>query len=605
MNRHSGGPTEQNVYDDAESAEVLRQVDQEGRALGPVVIARAAEKSGAQVTWLGSNDAIASKDGRRVLIDRYFCDESVVGTRVVRDKVLTKELLEAADVSVPAGDVVRSVAEAVDFAERLGAPIVIKPKSGNMGRGVTVNITNSEEIAQAFDHARGVFPEVLAEEYLEGPEYRSHAGSGTFAGAFERVLPTVVGDGVSTIAELVDEKNRVRKLNPATNRHKIPLDEIADSYLARSGFSTQTVPEAGERVTVRNVNGITSGGDAWAYEPGSNPSLEHVTAAAVATIPGMNWGGVDSIVSGASTYVMEVNANAAVAGEMFPGYGDRMDLAATLWQRMWDASAPDLTRAAITAPALHQPTALRDAVDVSFGESGEVRVEDAVRQHLLNLGYSIQTYGVVFSATDPAGQMHWFAVGSNVHDLVRPRRLAMNYRNLRKVWRAAEVAMVRGKAVRTRQAFNEFSLARPGQRALVATDSPWGSHTHLHSEVHDDPPEVLQGERKWFVQERPDGTRLRVFASPERVLAVVGKSTEVTPAQIESASTLAVQAIRAVPGLGWGSVEVVIPNPQQTGPRARALVEALAVRPYLYADDFLLAGDLNEVYAQMAGPAHR
>lgn len=95
-----------------------------------------------------------------------------------RDKHLTRQALAAADVPQAASTAVRSLEEALEAANRIGYPVVLKPRNLAASFGVT-RADSDAEVAAAYTAARTTtLPEapefyedgVLVEEYLTGPE---------------------------------------------------------------------------------------------------------------------------------------------------------------------------------------------------------------------------------------------------------------------------------------------------------------------------------------------------------------------------------------------------------------------------------------------------
>ena len=87
-----------------------------------------------------------------------------------RDKPSMKEALRAAGVPTAASAAVDSAASAHDFAERVGFPLILKPRSG-AGASGTVRADDLAEL----DHALGVFggqgvESIAVEEFIEGHE---------------------------------------------------------------------------------------------------------------------------------------------------------------------------------------------------------------------------------------------------------------------------------------------------------------------------------------------------------------------------------------------------------------------------------------------------
>ena len=94
---------------------------------------------------------------------------------------------------------VRRARDAVRAAERIGYPVVLKPLSGNHGRGVSINLKTQSEVETAFEKAQEHGRTVIVETYLEGFDHRLLVVNGELVAAAKRVPGHVVGDVKHTI----------------------------------------------------------------------------------------------------------------------------------------------------------------------------------------------------------------------------------------------------------------------------------------------------------------------------------------------------------------------------------------------------------------------
>lgn len=582
-----------NTYADARSADIIRQNVTLGRNLGALTISAAAVRQGATVDWLAAREVWAVLDDRRVPIIGHCGTESSLAAQIVGDKVLTKELLASAGVSVPLGRAVVSASDAVRAQEELGRPVVVKPRRGQMGRGVTVNVTDPQDILDGFQRAQQVSVDVIVEQYVHGVEYRAHATASECVGAFRRLLPSVTGDGRSTVAELVQEKNELRKLNPTTRLHPIPMDDVSDGLLHRQGLSRTSVLADGQRVTVRDVNGITSGGDSEECFDLVDDLLKQTAAAAVAAIPGMDWGGVDILVEEgtAKPYVMEVNSDAAINGSTFPVYGTPRDLGAVLWRRMYDRSVPDPTDDPRTLSPAGTLVPISAAADTT---AGVTTLQGLLTEHLRSHGWRIVTHSsLLWEAEKDGEQALWFRNVLTAQDSLISIRPLRGRTQLRRALRRMDVPRPRGRLVHN---VEELSSFREKMGTAVSLMLPTGTRRPVTIGT-DDPinPHLLDGASAWFVQTYRPGLRFRIFATPDEALAAVAPAEQGRPEAdvLRRASDLAVRAVRALPQLRWASVDIWI----GTGTRsANALVEHMSVRPTFERYDTIIAGSMDKVF---------
>jgi cyanophycin synthetase len=254
---------------------------------------------------------------------------SAIAESIAQDKELTKELLHAAGVAVPLGKVVDNADDAWKVAQELGATIVIKPKDGNQGKGVAVNIKSEEQVRAAFEVAQHYGSKIIVERYLPGQDFRLLVVGDHLVAAARRDPPQVIGDGKSTIQELVDEINLdpLRGDGHSTPLTKIRLDDIAIATIAKRHMDVTTVPRQGQRVVLRNNANLSTGGSATDVTEDVHPDLA-ASAVTAAKMVGLDICGVDIVCE--AVYrpleeqgggVVEVNAAPGLRMHLNPSYG--------------------------------------------------------------------------------------------------------------------------------------------------------------------------------------------------------------------------------------------------------------------------------------------
>jgi cyanophycin synthetase len=168
---------------------------------------------------------------------------------------------------VPKGAVVVSCKQALKVAEKIGYPVAVKPVAGHKGIGVTAEVQNAEELEFAFERAVDAIPEnqaieIIVEKSISGVDFRVLCVNGRFVAATERRPASVVGDGHSTIAQLIERENRKpERTDSATSPlGKIQSDESMERYLHEQGLSTDSVLEKDRTVYLRKVANLSAGG---------------------------------------------------------------------------------------------------------------------------------------------------------------------------------------------------------------------------------------------------------------------------------------------------------------------------------------------------------
>ncbi len=219
-----------------------------------------------------------------------------IAETIAQDKELTKKLLAAAGVPVPEGRPVSSAEDAWAAAQEIGGAVVVKPQDGNQGKGVTVNVSTREAVMAAFDNARQYRDDILVERYLVGSDYRVLVVGDKLVAAARREPPLVVGNGESTVQQLVDQVNTDprRGTGHATPLTRIRLDDIAKARLAEQGLTIDSVPDKGRRVILRNNANLSTGGTATDVTDDVHPEVAARCIAAARMI-GLDICGVDVV----------------------------------------------------------------------------------------------------------------------------------------------------------------------------------------------------------------------------------------------------------------------------------------------------------------------
>ena len=181
---------------------------------------------------------------------------SIVARTSSTDKQLTKELLTAAGVPVPQGRMVTTAEEAWKAAEALGLPVAVKPLDADLQIGVSLDLRTREQVEAAFRFAvqEHGSTDVLVERFITGLEHRVLMVDGKVAAVTRIDPPHVVGDGVKSITQLVDEVNSDPRRGDEDSDlpwHKIVVDDVAQQVVAGQGFEMSSIPARGKRVLMR------------------------------------------------------------------------------------------------------------------------------------------------------------------------------------------------------------------------------------------------------------------------------------------------------------------------------------------------------------------
>lgn len=225
--------------------------------------------------------------GGRSIICRESLTEltSAIAMSRCQDKRVTLRLLREAGLKVPMQRLADGSAEDTAFMAECGA-VVVKPVEGEQGKGISVNISDEDELAAAVERARAYCDRVLIEQFCPGQDLRIVVIDYRVVAAAVRRPPEVVGDGRSTIKQLIKKQSR-RRETATGGESSIPVDAETERCLAAQGFSLSDVPEHETRVTVRNTANLHTGGTIHDVTDVLHPALKVAAeeAARVLDIP--------------------------------------------------------------------------------------------------------------------------------------------------------------------------------------------------------------------------------------------------------------------------------------------------------------------------------
>lgn len=262
--------------------------------------------------------------------------DNYISVLLMENKVVTKKILKDKGINVPMGGEWYQLEDALcHLSDLKNKPIVIKPKSTNFGKGISIfpEGTKEEDLGSAFKEAFKHDNTVLVEEFIKGKEYRFLVIGEEVVGILHRVPANVIGDGVHTIKELVSLKNQDPLRGKGYRRplEKIHLDETARLFLKAQGLDFESIPEEGRCIYLRENSNISTGGDSIDY---TDLICDHFKQLAVEAshAVGAKICGVDMMIenvadSKSSYAVIELNFNPAIHIHSYPYKGKERNIA--------------------------------------------------------------------------------------------------------------------------------------------------------------------------------------------------------------------------------------------------------------------------------------
>ncbi len=320
--------------------------------LGPSTeaIKKEAEARGIPVLVLGKGSLLQlgyGKHSKRVQATLTE-DTGCIAADISCDKELTKELLETAGIPTPEGFVTNSLDQLLLYADHLGYPVVVKPNNGNQGKGVSVNLKSHDEIAAAYGIAKQFGDEVIIERFIEGRHYRVLVVNGQMVACAERIAPFVVGDGKSTVRELIEKENQnpLRGEDHEKPLTKIKIDPITQALLLKNNMHIDYIPTVGEEVLLRENDNLSTGGTAIDRTEEIHPHNAEIAVHAAAVV-GLDIAGIDITTKDISNpisedggAVIEVNAAPGIRMHYYPAVGKQRNVAKHIVDMLFPEGSP-------------------------------------------------------------------------------------------------------------------------------------------------------------------------------------------------------------------------------------------------------------------------
>lgn len=254
-------------YDLTDDVQEMREIREQER-LGPSTGSMIEEALSRGMPWIRLNKYSLCQIGygasQKRIQATVTSETSSIGVEIAGDKEDTKFLLDQAEVPVPKGEIVRSEEGLKDAVKYIGFPLVIKPISGNHGRGITTDIETMEDALVAFKAAKEVSRSVIVEKNIYGEDFRLLVIDHKLIAAAKRTPAHVIGDGKSTIQQLIDKVNEDPRRGYGHEKvlTMITVDKMTRGILELGGYTLETVLPKGEMLKLKDTANLSTGGTA-------------------------------------------------------------------------------------------------------------------------------------------------------------------------------------------------------------------------------------------------------------------------------------------------------------------------------------------------------
>ncbi len=273
---------------------------------------------------------------------------SDIAVRMAQDKDYAKRMLEKASLPVPKGIVVSSEDEAIIAFHELGTTVAMKPHDGHHGNGVCLHISSQRDVREAWKVASEFSRDVIVEEFFTGEDYRVLVVDGKMVAASHRLPAHVIGDGMSSVMELIQKENQnpFRGEGHEKAMTRIIVDDATSIFLKKNGFHPDSVPAVGKIVFLKETANLSTGGSAEDVTDDIHPDNKNMCERA-ARIIGLDICGIDLILEDIKKSwmeqtggIIEVNAGPGIRMHLYPSRGKSRDVGMAIMNYLYPGNRP-------------------------------------------------------------------------------------------------------------------------------------------------------------------------------------------------------------------------------------------------------------------------
>jgi cyanophycin synthetase len=270
---------------------------------------------------------------------------SSIAVDLASNKDETKKLLQEAAIPVAKGVCISYESELETAVSKVGFPLVFKPLDGNHGKGASINVKTLDEAKAAFQHAKKYSRKIIIEKFISGYDFRVLVINNRFIAAALREPAHVVGDGFSTINELVAIENSDprRGYGHENVLTEISIDRETHEQLEKQNYTLDTILEKGVVCYLKGTANLSTGGTSTDVTDIVHPNNIFICER-ISRVIGLDICGIDIMASNLSEpldvtggVVLEVNAAPGFRMHLAPAKGLPRNVAAPVIDMLYPA----------------------------------------------------------------------------------------------------------------------------------------------------------------------------------------------------------------------------------------------------------------------------
>jgi len=318
------------------------------------LIGKAAEDRGIEVKKIFKQGELSKDDALQLdykghqefVIYQVTSKNSNIAQRIQKNKALSKYVLRKAGIKVAKGSIFDHTEkdQIIKYCKEIKYPVVLKPLAGKHGTKVFIGINSDQKLEQALQQYGGKYRTVMVEKEFSGKEYRIFATNEKFVAATYRVPANVQGDGIHTIKELIQFKNKDPRRGSGHKKSlvKIRVDKQLVNFLDSQKKKLTTVLKKDEIIYLRKTSNLSTGGDSYDVTDIVHPEVKKLAVKIVQSVPGLAYSGIDYMTKDISTaptdrnyIIVELNGSPMISMHHIPYSGKERNVAGAIIDQLF------------------------------------------------------------------------------------------------------------------------------------------------------------------------------------------------------------------------------------------------------------------------------
>jgi len=199
-------------------------------------------------------------------------------------------------------------------------PITMKPTDKKAGYGVVTNIPNEKRMLVSVKKMKKLedIKPIILEEFFEGITYRVLVVSGEVCAVLKYIPASILGDGESSIEELIKAKNLVSK-------SRVRINNALRLSIFNDGNTWETILAKGQEYIISHNSHASNGGQSINVTDIFDEKYKRISSNVCKSLD-LKLAGIDMIVNSKGDYrIIEVNCGPALAIHLNPKHGESID----------------------------------------------------------------------------------------------------------------------------------------------------------------------------------------------------------------------------------------------------------------------------------------